>query len=412
MPILPPITDLNTFADKTSGGNPAVVTDVGRAVDLNALKARVAENRTQANIAVAPPVITITDADSPFTLLPSHAGHVIRVDDEAAGPLTILVSENLYDAANARGFHVAIEIISAFNGGVVLTPVGSQTIAGGTPSYPIIFQTLSFLYVTSPTRSIVHSDAAFFAGIVQLVTDVGNAASAAAAAQETADRAISPTVITVTDAESPFTLLPEHAGHIIRVDDTNDAVSINVPSTLYDLANTRAFRVTFEYVSGGGQGIFISGSGGLVVEGGFPDGASVDLNGLYELTVTSPTEARVQLETRYLDALAPFVHPTHTAATRTIAVGDAGDIIPVSSANNAVAITVPHTLFGSLEAGRAFTFEGRVENLTNPITLAGSGGLVLSYYGSKSTLTAVGDSFVVVVRSATVADVYIAERRP
>lgn len=103
-------------------------------------------------------------------------------------------------------------------------------------------------------------------------------------------------------------------------------------------------------------------------------------------------------------ALSPVVQNTHTTATRTLAATDAGNIIPIDPTSTAITVTIPHTLYaGGLQAGFRCTLVAL--NVTNAITLAGSGGLVLTYYGS-STITA-GDIIRISVESATVCRVEV-----
>jgi hypothetical protein len=198
MPILPPITDLNTFADKTSGGNPAVVTDVGRAVDLNALKARVAENRAQANLAAAPPVITITDADSPFTLLPSHAGHIIRID-ASAGAVSVVAPSSLYDATNSRAFSCWFDVVDIASG-ISLSGAGGLDVDGS-----VTAAGLYHFAVTDPLRAVLSGSGGG-----------GQDFAPAPAVHTGATR-------TLTDADR---------NSVIRVSGASNPVTIRIPDTL------------------------------------------------------------------------------------------------------------------------------------------------------------------------------------
>lgn len=240
-----------------------------------------------------------------------------------------------------------------------------------------------------------------------------------------------PIVATIDDTDSPFTVLPEHGGGIIRVDTSNDFVEMNMPPAL---AATKPFRVGFELIDGS-HGAEVTSDGVLTFYPLGQTSVGVDSEGITWVTLTDTTRGSVVADLLALevattadfvattalsrannaqdvadDALSPTVRSTHTTVTRTIMADDAGDILPFSGASNAVAIAVPHSLFGTAEAGRAFAFRGVITDVTNPITIAGTGGLVLYYYGPKSLLDAVGDTFIVKVVSATEAWVYIFPR--
>lgn len=112
-----------------------------------------------------------------------------------------------------------------------------------------------------------------------------------------------------------------------------------------------------------------------------------------------------------LNALAPTVQSTHTASTRTIASTDVGQIIPLSAASNAIAVTIPHTLFAAAGAGRAFVCQFKVTSVAGgAVTFAGSGGIVVTYSGKNpgTTAYAAGDYLTLVVDSATTARVFCA----
>lgn len=114
-------------------------------------------------------------------------------------------------------------------------------------------------------------------------------------------------------------------------------------------------------------------------------------------------------------ALAPTVQSAHTTSTRTLALGDLNQIIPLSAASNAIAITIPHTLFASAGTGRAFACACYVTSVAGgAITFAGSGGIVIKYFGKKPSATAIvaGDTIFVTVVSATLAHVWISAEIP
>lgn len=117
----------------------------------------------------------------------------------------------------------------------------------------------------------------------------------------------------------------------------------------------------------------------------------------------------------------PTVRASHTASTLTITPDYSGSITPLSAASNAIAITIPHSLFlasagvaGGAPA-RAFECGFDVTSVAGgAITFTGSGGLSIKYHGKKpsSTAIAAGDSIVVSVVSATLAHVYISAEIP
>lgn len=111
-----------------------------------------------------------------------------------------------------------------------------------------------------------------------------------------------------------------------------------------------------------------------------------------------------------INAHYPLVQTAHTTVTRTLALADAQDIVPLSAASNAIAVTIPHTLFGIGGTGR--TFECRLRAMSvagGAITFVGSGGIVITYHGKNPGTTPIvaGDFIRVVVTSATSADVWV-----
>ena len=125
------------------------------------------------------------------------------------------------------------------------------------------------------------------------------------------------------------------------------------------------------------------------------------------------TIAALQMATA--DALYPLVQTAHTSATKTLAAGDVGDIIPLNAASNAIAVTIPHTLFAAGGTGRAWSCGFYVTSVAGgAITFAGSGGIVIKYFGKKPSATAIvaGDTIFVTVVSATLAHVWISAEIP
>ena len=151
--------------------------------------------------------------------------------------------------------------------------------------------------------------------------------------------------------------------------------------------------------AGTNNGITISASGGatnngLTITGG-SGGVTVDGVNIVPLAI---------------NAHFPLVQTAHTTVTRTLALADAQDIIPLNAASNAIAVTIPHTLFASGGTGRAFECRLRAMSVAGgAITFVGSGGIVITYHGKNPGTTPIvaGDFIRVVVTSATSADVWV-----
>ncbi len=151
--------------------------------------------------------------------------------------------------------------------------------------------------------------------------------------------------------------------------------------------------------AGTNNGITISASGGatnngLTITGG-SGGVTVDGVNIVPLAI---------------NAHFPLVQTAHTTVTRTLALADAQDIIPLNAASNAIAVTIPHTLFASGGTGRAFECRLRATSVAGgAITFVGSGGIVITYHGKNPGTTPIvaGDVIRVVVTSATSADVWV-----
>lgn len=151
--------------------------------------------------------------------------------------------------------------------------------------------------------------------------------------------------------------------------------------------------------AGVNYGITISASGGatnngLTITGG-SGGVTVDGVNIVPLAI---------------NANYPLVQSAHTSATRTLALADAQDIVPLSAASNAIEVTIPHTLFGIGGTGRAFECRLRAMSVAGgAITFVGSGGIVITYHGKNPGTTPIvaGDFIRVVVTSATSADVWV-----
>ena len=151
--------------------------------------------------------------------------------------------------------------------------------------------------------------------------------------------------------------------------------------------------------AGVNSGITISASGGatssgLTITGG---GGGVTVDG-------------VNIVPLAINAHYPLVQTAHTTVTRTLALADTQDIVPLSAASNAIEVTIPHTLFASGGPGRAFECRLRAMSVAGgAITFVGSGGIVITYHGKNPGTTPIvaGDFIRVLVTSATSADVWV-----
>lgn len=104
----------------------------------------------------------------------------------------------------------------------------------------------------------------------------------------------------------------------------------------------------------------------------------------------------------------PLVLADHTTSTLTLTKDHAGVILPLSAAANAIAVTIPHTLYTALGDDRGYRVRHRVASVAGgAVTFAGSGGIVLTYHGKDPGVTpfAAGDLIEILVTSATSADV-------
>lgn len=182
----------------------------------------------------------------------------------------------------------------------------------------------------------------------------------------------------------------------------------------------------------GAHGIVLGTSGGIALTyHGWTQGATITGDGTrVEIIAESATVAHVYVyttgtglagtantaaaaaQTTATDALYPLVQSAHTSATKTLAAGDAGDVIPMNGASNAIAVTIPHTLFAAGGTGRAFVCQIKVVSVAGgALTFAGSGGIVLAYYGKDPGADAyiAGDWLTIVVDSATTASIFAVE---
>lgn len=108
----------------------------------------------------------------------------------------------------------------------------------------------------------------------------------------------------------------------------------------------------------------------------------------------------------------PLVQAAHTTATKTLALTDAGDIVPLDATSNAIEVTIPHTLWTGLGDDRAWVCQAKVASVAGgALTFVGSGGIVIEYYGKDPGADAyiAGDWLTIVVDSATTASVFAVE---
>lgn len=235
---------------------------------------------------------------------------------------------------------------------------------------------------------------------------------------------IRPTVRAAHTA-STLTLTPDYGGAITPLDGTSTAIAVTIPAALFLAsagvaggAPARAFRSFHRITSVAGGAVTFAGSGGISIT--YHGSSTLAAGDLVEVLVTSATSADVIIrpagdpigtaQATATDALYPLVQTAHTASTKTLAAGDAGDIIPLNAASNAIAVTIPHTLFAAGGTGRAWSCGFYVTSVAGgAITFAGSGGIVIEYHGKKPSATAIvaGDTIFVTVVSATLAIIHI-----
>lgn len=189
-----------------------------------------------------------------------------------------------------------------------------------------------------------------------------------------------------------------------------------------DIPHTLTAQVSFDFRIKGAFGLILNPTGGIAITyHGWTQGATITGDGSFaRLVIESATVAHVYVSptgvtAEALDALYPLVQTAHTASTKTLAAGDAGDIIPLNGASNAIAVTIPHTLFAVGGTGRAWSCGFYVTSVAGgAITFAGSGGIVIKYFGKKPSATAIvaGDTIFITVVSATLAHVWISAEIP
>lgn len=225
---------------------------------------------------------------------------------------------------------------------------------------------------------------------------------------------------------STLTLTADYSGTITPLNAASNAIAVTIPAALFLAASgvaggpyARAFRSFHRITSVAGGAVTFAGSGGISIT--YHGSSTLAAGDLVEVLVTSATSADVIVrpagdpagtaQTTATDALYPLVQTTHTAATKTLAASDAGQVIPLSGASNAIAITVPHSLFGAAGAGRAFVCQFKVLSVAGgALSFVGSGGIVVTYSGKNpsSSAYAAGDYLTLMVDSATTARVFAA----
>ncbi len=205
------------------------------------------------------------------------------------------------------------------------------------------------------------------------VTAAGTAQTTADAAQTTAEQwAHPPIVATIDDTDSPFTVLPEHAGGIIRVDTSGDVVVVNMPPAL---ATTRPFRIAIELIDDS-NGAEVTSDGVLTFYPSEQTEVSVGSLGITYITLTSPTRGSVVMD---LEAWAEANTATDLA---TAAIGVANAALPKPGGTT----TANGIAYGTGTAGAAVaisttTLADLVKRLGNVFTLSASTVLDDSYSG-------------------------------
>lgn len=209
----------------------------------------------------------------------------------------------------------------------------------------------------------------------------------------------------VTDRTASFSLTSADHGVLQVLDSSAGASVITVPHTLFGSVYTSGQFRTRVFVTNADEAVTLAGSGGVSLI--YFGRNTIQTGDLITITVRSATSALVEV-TPWGDDLLPMDGGTVTAATRTISVADANKIIGLDPTSNTIAVTLPHTLFWASGTGRTFQTTLVALNVTNAITLAGSGGLVLTYYGSSGTIAA-GDIIRISVESQTVCRVVVSK---
>lgn len=395
MPALDPIDDTNLYPDKADGGT-AQTTATVNADDLNSIKDRISENRTQANAALAAYAGAVTDRTASFSLTSADHG-VLQVLDSSAGASVITVPHTLFGSVYTSGqFRTRVFVTNADeavtlagSGGISLIYFGRNTIQTGD---------LITITVRSATSALVE------------VTPWG-------------DDLLPMDGGTVTAATR--TISVADANKIIGLNPTSNTIAVTLPHTLFWASGTgRTFQTTLVALNVT-NAITLAGSGGLVLTY-YGSSGTIAAGDIIRISVESQTVCRVVVskpgdvvgtaqaaataaQTTANDALYPLVQSAHTSATKTLAAGDAGDIIPLNAASNAIAVTIPHTLFGAGGTGRAWVCQAKVTSVAGgAVTFVGSGGIVIDYYGKDPGVDAyiAGDWLTIVVDSATTASVF------
>lgn len=282
MPALPAIDDSNTYATKTEGGDPFTATDVISAADLNALKSRVSENRSQANTALA-------DAET--------------AQATADGAL-----------AQPGGTTTA--------GGIVID-------VGGTGSAVAVSETT----VTDLTTLISTAQTAAGGAQTDATQALSDAADALAAATGSVAVRLITTGATVTSSDQGKLLLVAVSGSDITLtfDDTCLA--------------TFACTVVRSYTSGtdpGGAVIFAGSSGTHSFAGAARLSSSQSMVRMM-LAAIDGTTRYWQVEREAAHLYTP-VQTAHTTSTKTLAAFESGTHTPLNTTSNSIAISIPDTL--------------------------------------------------------------------
>ena len=210
MAALPPIDDSNTYATKTEGGDVGEPTDLISAVDLNALKARISENRSQANLALAAaeaavvgPASAVNDNIATFD---GTTGLLVQDGGQSISDLTSAIG----DKAEPSGATTDGNLTQFGASSTVLEDSGVPAAAAFSATFPLVQAAH-----TSATKTLAAGDA--------------------------------------------NTILPMNAG--------SNAIEVTIPHTLFAAGGTgRAFVCVVKVTSVAGGALTFVGSGGITID--------------------------------------------------------------------------------------------------------------------------------------------------
>jgi hypothetical protein len=389
---LPVIDDSNTYATKTEGGDVGEPTDLVSAADLNALKSRVSENRTQANAALAATAGAVADQTASFSLAAADHG-TLQLLDSSAGASVITVPHTLWGSVYPSGqFRARIFVTNADeavtlagSGGLALTYFGRNVIKTGD---------LITITVRSATYALVEVQPW---GDALLPLDGG----------------------AVTDPTR--TLGVADATQIIGLDPTSNAVEVTIPHTLFWAGGLgRTFQCTLVALNVT-NAITLVGSGGLGLV--YYGSSTIAAGDIIRISVESQTVCRVQV-VKTGDAAGAHIVSTsnphgvtaaqvgadpklavqtaHTAATLTLTDADHNKHRPLNTASNSIAISIPTTLTFP------FVWTARKSSASNSVTITtGDAALITPKVSGTVPVTAVDAYITIFAESSTVAAVFV-----